>query len=131
MKFGFIFRIVLSRHYWKRYALALESQLEGEKVRNQEREDTLLNMIPHILGVFGPRVRDGRAQPVAPLRRQVGQRKSPVDPWALLTEEEQAEWPTYWALVKETEPNANERTIRREFEQMIQVRRQEEGVEIM
>lgn len=131
MKLGLLFRIVSSRHYWKQYALALESQLEGEKARNQEREDTLLNMFPFSLNLFGPRVRDGRAQPVTPLRREIGRRRSPVDPWALLTEEERAEWPTYLALVRESEPNANERAVRREFEQMVQMRRQEEGVDIM
>jgi hypothetical protein len=129
VKLGFLFRIVLSRHWWKRYALALEAQLEGEKARNQEREDTLLNIVPHALGVFGPRVRDGRAQPLAPLRRQINQRKSPVDPWQLLTEEERAEWPTYLA---DADPDGvNVPAVRREFLQMIQTRRQEEGVEIM
>mgnify|MGYP001564395924 CR=1 FL=1 len=129
MKPGFLFRIVLSRHWWKRYALALESQLEGEKARNQEREDTLLNIIPHSLNVFGPRVRDGRANPVTSLRRQIGQRKSPVDPWALLTEEERAEWPMYLA---DADPNGtNVPAVRREFLQMIEMRRHDEGVEVM
>lgn len=129
MKLGFLFRIVLSRHWWKRYALQLESQLEGEKARNQEREDTLLNMIPHSLGVFGPRVRDGRAQPIAPLRRQMGRRRSPADPWSLLTEEERSEWPMYLA---DADPDGkNVPRVRREFLEMIQMRRQEEGIEVM
>lgn len=129
MKLGFLFQIVLSRHYWKRYALQLESLLEGEKARNQEREDTLLNIVPHSLGVFGPRVRDGRARPTTPLRRQVGQRKSPADPWSLLTEDERAEWPMYLA---DADPDGtNVPAVRREFLQMIETRRREEGVEIM
>lgn len=129
MKLGFLFQIVLSRHHWKRYALSLEAQLEGEKARNQEREDTLLNIVPHTLGVFGPRVRDGRARSVVPPRRQATQRRVAADPWALLTEEERAEWPTYLA---DADPDGtNIPAIRREFLQMIETRRQEEGTEIM
>lgn len=114
----------------RQYALALESQLEGEKARNQGREDTLLNIVPHALGVFGPRVRDNRARPIVPLREQIGQRrKSPADPWELLTEEERAEWSMYLA---DADPNGtNVPAVRREFLQMIQTRRQEEGFEIM
>lgn len=130
MKPGFLFQIVLSRHYWKRYALSLESQLEGEKVRNQEREDTLLNIVPHALGVFGPRVRDGRARPITPPRRQAArQRLAPSDPWTLLTEEERAEWPMY--LADAAPDGTNVPRVRREFLEMIEMRRQEETIEVM
>jgi len=113
----------------RKYALALEAQLEGEKARNQEREDTLTNIVPHVLGVFGPRVRDGRAQPIVPPRRKIGQRLSPADPWSLLTEEERAEFQTYLADADPSGTNVS--TVRREFLQMIEMRRREEGIDVM
>jgi hypothetical protein len=130
MKLGFLFRLVLSRHYWKRYALALERQLEGERWRNQAREDEMITVPMRMAGLYGVATREGPAQPRDPLRRQI--QRPPVqaaNPWELLTEEERAEWPTYLA---DADPNGtNVPAARREFLQMVQMRRQEEGAEIM
>ena len=130
MKKGWLLiQTLASRSYWKRYALRLEEQLEGEKARNQEREDFLLNAIPLALGVWAPRVREGRARPVTPLRREVNRRTPPVDSWAMLTEEERAEWPLYQA---DADPNqVNIPATKQEFLQMVLMRRQEEGTEVM
>lgn len=112
----------------RRYSLALERQLEGERCRNQAREDTLLNMVPHSRGLYGAMVREARATPAEPLRRQATRPIPRLNPWANLTEEERAEWPLYKA---DADPDGeHEEATRREFLQLIEFRRQQ-GEEIM
>src|SRR5215471_436024 len=79
--------------YWRRYALALEKQLEGEVWRNREREDVLTSTYVRALGMFAPVERSAPANPVSPLRRQVAKSPQTVErEWDNLAEEERAEW---------------------------------------
>jgi hypothetical protein len=79
--------------YWRRYALALEKQLEGEVWRNREREDCLSSTYVRALGMFAPLERAGPAQPMSPLRRQAAKSPQTVErEWDHLTEEERTEW---------------------------------------
>lgn len=122
--------LLLRLLYWRRYALALERQLEGEKLRNRAREDELITVPMRYLGMYGVATREGPAQPRDPLRRQV-QRPRPVaaSGWNALTDEERAEWPLFKA---DADPDGqNEAATRREFLQMIELRRQGIGDEIM
>lgn len=122
-------RLLLRLLYWRRYAKALERQLEGERWRNQAREDELLTVPMRYLGMYGVATREGPAQPRDPLRRQIQKpRTRQVDAWASLTDEERAEWPLYKA---DADPDGqNDAAVKREFLQMIEFRRQA-GEEIM
>lgn len=111
------------------YSLALESQLEGERWRNQSREDELLTVPMRSLGMYGVATRSAPAPPRDPLRRQINRSISKADPWAMLTDEERAEWPLYQA---DADPDGTHTAaVRREFLQMIEMRRSENDTEIM
>lgn len=113
----------------RRYSLSLERQLEGERWRNQAREDELLTVPMRYLRFLGVATREGPAQPRDPLRRQLERPPVPqASGFAALTDEERAEWQIYKA---DADPDGtNERAVRREFLQMIEFRRQD-NVEIM
>lgn len=109
--------------YWKKYALSLERQLEGERWRNQSREDELLTVPMRYLGMFGVATREAPAQPREPLRRQA-QRTRTVptsDPWSTLTDEERAEWKMWREDVNPTPEQ--EAGAKREFMEMVRLRR--------
>lgn len=122
--------LLLRLLYWRSYALALERQLEGEKLRNRAREDELITIPMRIMGLYGVATREGPAQPRDPLRRQM-QRPRPVaaSGWEALTDEERAEWPLFKADTDRDGTNVE--TARREFLQMIEFRRQGNDAEIM
>lgn len=116
----------------RRYSRALEAQLEGEKIRNQAREDELITVPMRMLGMYGVATREGPAPLVQPLRRQAARQHRQVtqsSPWAMLTDDERAEWPLYLADVDPDGVRVQQ--VRQEFLQMIEQRRVTEGGEIM
>lgn len=117
----------------RRYSRALEAQLEGEKQRNQSREDELLTVPMRMLGMYGVATREAPAPQQEPLRRQTLRQRRVIPQsggWSSLTEEERAEWPFYLADADPDGIRVNE--VRREFMQMIEHRRAaESGGEIM
>jgi hypothetical protein len=123
-------RVALFRE--RRYSRALESQLEGEKARNQSREDELITVPMRMLGLYGVATREGPAPQVQPLRRQTARRSRQVaqaSPWAMLTDNERAEWPLYLA---DADPDGlRVQQVKREFLQMIEQRRATEAGEVM
>lgn len=134
MKRGRLFLLLISARVAlfreRRYSRALEAQLEGEKSRNQSREDELLTVPMRYLGMYGVATREGRAVPIEPLRRQVTQRPLKVGGWANLTDDERAEWPLYLADVNPDDNHVQQ--TKREFIEFIHARRiQESGGEIM
>lgn len=115
----------------RRYSRSLEAQLEGEKQRNQTREDELASSGLRLAGLYGLAPRDSPAQPRESLRRQSGRQSTrnrivQADPWANLTEEEAMEWPSYQQDA--LDHNVDLPTARREFIQTIEMRRAGEEV---
>lgn len=109
----------------RKYSRALEAQLEAERWRNQAREDELLTVPMRYLRFLGVATREGPAQPRDPLRRQVERPRdvSRSNGWANLTEDELAEWSVYKS---DADPDGtHEATVRREFLEMIEFRRQQ------
>lgn len=109
----------------RRYSRALEARLEGERWRNQAREDELITVPMRMLGMYGVATRESPAPQQEPLRRQAMRqpRSVPsVSPWSALTDEERAEWPLYLADADPDGVRVNQ--VRQEFLQMIEFRRQ-------
>lgn len=123
--------IIVQLLYWRRYAKSLERQLEGERWRNQSREDELLTVPMRYLGMYGVATRVGRAQQVEPLSR-IAERKRTVpqvSAWASLSDEERSEW----AIYREDTDAAGvpEQQAKREFLQMLEMRHSANDAEIM
>lgn len=118
----------------RQYSRALEAQLEGERQRNQAREDELMTVPMRMAGVIGLATRTSRAMPIEPLRRQAQRRPPTVrDAWSMLTEDERAEWLPWSTDIENTEgPMGDKRkSYQREFADMIIARRMSESGEIM
>lgn len=123
--------ILLRLLYWRRYALRLEAQLEGEKARNQSREDELLTVPMRYLGMYGVATREGPAQPRVPLGRQLERHNSMprASAWSTLTDDERAEWVIY--KTDTDYAGVPEQQARKEFLQMLEIRRAQNDAEIM
>lgn len=121
-------------HRERKYSRALEAQLEGERLRNQAREDELSTIPMRMAGVTGLAPRTGRARLVEPLRETI-ERKPPRarDAWSMLTEDERSEWPSWSADIESVEGPMGDRrkAYQREFADMVFARRLSENGEIM
>lgn len=117
-------RVALARE--RKYSRALEAQLEGEKQRNQGREDELITIGMRVQGLYGVATREHPAPPREPLRRQIERPVAKPDAWATLTDDERREWPVFKA---DADPDGTNTTrARREFLQMIEFRRGEQEI---
>lgn len=126
MKRWLLVRLLRNRHALRRerrYSRALEAQLEGEKYRNRAREDELITVPMRMQGMYGVATREGPARPIEPLRRQVQRKRSipSVDGWAMLTDEERAEYQMYRADINPLPEQ--ETSVKREFLEMVRLRR--------
>lgn len=118
--------LILQLLYWRRYAKSLERQLEGERWRNQNREDQLLTVPMRYLGMYGVAEREGPARPMDTLRRRA-QRRPAVptnDAWSTLTDDERLEWQSWSADVDPTPDQVV--AAKREFLEMIRQRKFEQ-----
>lgn len=90
-------RLALRRE--RRLTARLEQQLEGERSRNQSREDALNTAYLQMMGLFGIPPRNGPALPRPTLAQQVERQHqiAHAEPFDLLTKFEQDEFRNiYW-----------------------------------
>lgn len=81
--------------FWRGRALKAEGQLEAERYRNLEREDTLVTVPMRMAGLWGMPAREAPAPPV----KQINQRPSlnaATDPWETLTWADRQEYDLMW-----------------------------------
>lgn len=90
----------LKARHWRRYAECLEQQLEGEKQRNQHREDALCTSYLQMMGLFGLPARSGPAQPRPTLSAELAQTQQlpyNTEPFDMLLPYEKSEFfEQYW-----------------------------------
>lgn len=83
--------------YWRHRALRAEAQLEAERWRNSEREDTLITVPMRLGGLWGMPARSGPAPTKQVSRIAPAPPVTATDPWiAQTTPEERWEFDLYW-----------------------------------
>jgi hypothetical protein len=81
--------------FWRGRALKAESQLEAERYRNLEREDTLVTVPMRMAGLWGMPAREAPAQPAKQVRQRPALNAA-ADPWETLSWADRAEFDMYW-----------------------------------
>jgi hypothetical protein len=81
--------------FWRGRALKAEGQLEAERWRNLEREDTLVTVPMRLGGLWGMPARDAPA-PVKQVNRRPAQLTASTDPWDTLTGADMMEFDLEW-----------------------------------
>jgi hypothetical protein len=108
--------------FWRGRALKAEGQLEAERYRNLEREDTLVTVPMRMAGLWGIPARSGPAEPIKQINPTPSLLQS-ADPWDNLTWGERQEFDMEWKTDAEA-AGVPIREARQKFLEEVNKRRQ-------